>query len=1123
MSHVCGTVQVLGAPFQIGPDTGQPPSSPNTWAGALPHTPAPNGTKFVILHFDNVSLPADNRLEVDLGYGTDVFTAADAPSFWTRPVNVALVGGGTTVPIRYITSGANDGSAQVDRYGRGENSESVEDDHDSITNCDPFFVDGSWTEPLFPFPAGTTQPHYDPYWICDDNNPPVWADVRCAPAGDVRRTVARSVGMIVTIHPPGPDHPAEYVSTCSVTLIDSDLVVLAGHCLEHHPFEIPTSSVTFDYEIECTGAVPAAGAVFYKVEKLVKFRFSQNDLNERRDYAVVQLRGAPPLPPIPVRNDYPAVGEELFGVHHPNGAVKKVSPSATGTRPVLPYDDDNPVTPEFIKVNLDVAGGSSGSGVFDLSGNILGVLSIGRCNGLSYSSMKVMMDDPVTIPDPPTARQVMIVLDRSGSMSESASGGTVKMDEARSAASLFVSLLRNGGGNEAGLVSFATTANVDEGLGNVTNGQKQQITDALPDLTPGGSTSIGDGLAKARDEFPGASATPRAILLLTDGMENTPPMIANVSGLSGIDVTAIGFGTESNLDGQKLTDLAQTHNGFYKRAGSGLELHKFFALAFGEIFEAGALVDPEFRLAAREDQSKPLPFHVCGEEAVTIVVGWDAPQNTLGIEVTTPSGKTVDLSRKGIEVVYGDRWMFARIPLPYRGERDGTWHVAVHRLSSGGGEFPPASVDLTYFVNVVARGGPALKPFRRGRRRLYTGDVLNPRVMLQYPDETVPLGGEATVTVRRPNASVGTALSRAGLRAARAVDGDVVPARQATLIALEQSGGPVAQYVEETHALDHHAEHTGFMHSSAVYGAVLDDALVVEGNYTFHARARYGIDCTATRETQWTEHVTVGIDPASTPVTVTPAGDSGGFVVTFTPQDKYGNHVGPGAGSGFTVSVPPGCHQAGDLVDHRDGSYSQQVGCAPGEDPAVVVTQPDRDPVVLHPRAPSHEGGRYEYTVQLLCGDQPGDDCGCATVGTGRYATAVTLVNPTDHDVVVTQEVLPTTFAGATVGRWPATTGVRGRDRTVLPARSATTADCCSFAALLLGAAPSGSPPLTAGAVVFRSTDELRVTVAYTCETPGGGTTSLDVETIMPAVRRPRERAAASPAPVDQRRPHQHH
>ena len=84
MSHVTGTVQPVNPVVTLGPASGSPPTSPNTWALNFPHDVAPGGTKLLILHFRNASLPASNRVEVDLGYGTDVFTSADGPTFWTR-------------------------------------------------------------------------------------------------------------------------------------------------------------------------------------------------------------------------------------------------------------------------------------------------------------------------------------------------------------------------------------------------------------------------------------------------------------------------------------------------------------------------------------------------------------------------------------------------------------------------------------------------------------------------------------------------------------------------------------------------------------------------------------------------------------------------------------------------------------------------------------------------------------------------------------------------------------------------------------------------------------------------------------------------------------------------------
>src|SRR5579872_6227858 len=116
MSHNVGTVQTVSPAVTIGPDTGAAPSSANTWSVNFASTPAPTGTKFLILHFTGVSLPASNRLEVDLGYDTDVFTSADGSDFWTRPVNVYALTGGL-VPIRYVTNGAATGSATLDQYG----------------------------------------------------------------------------------------------------------------------------------------------------------------------------------------------------------------------------------------------------------------------------------------------------------------------------------------------------------------------------------------------------------------------------------------------------------------------------------------------------------------------------------------------------------------------------------------------------------------------------------------------------------------------------------------------------------------------------------------------------------------------------------------------------------------------------------------------------------------------------------------------------------------------------------------------------------------------------------------------------------------------------------------------
>ena len=72
--------------------------------------PGPLGDpRFVILHFDSVNLAVGARLEIPLGYGTDVFTRNSGTNFWSRPVDTSL----TPIQIR-ITSGT--GSARLLEY-----------------------------------------------------------------------------------------------------------------------------------------------------------------------------------------------------------------------------------------------------------------------------------------------------------------------------------------------------------------------------------------------------------------------------------------------------------------------------------------------------------------------------------------------------------------------------------------------------------------------------------------------------------------------------------------------------------------------------------------------------------------------------------------------------------------------------------------------------------------------------------------------------------------------------------------------------------------------------------------------------------------------------------------------
>ena len=942
MSHITGTVQAVSPVVKIGPDFG-PPTSPNTWLVNFAYTPAPTGTKLVMLHFTGASLPANNRLEVDLGYGggeMDVFTSGDGSDFWTRPINVYAVG--ATVTVRYITNGANSGGVQLDQYGRGERHSKDPDPayaspkFDCLTNCDPFLD-----------PGGYQQPDFATFWFC--SNQPNWENTACVnPPADIRNTVAQAVGMIV--HVDANSVLGFAVSTCSVTLISPDTIVTAGHCMTDPIEDARSASVIFNYATQCNNNRPNNySGRFFKVKEVIRQRYADGTPN---DYCLLRLKVPPGglgITPVPMRMDIPAVGEQVFGIHHPNGSIKKLS---------IPHPGFATVTSSGVNgiaVDLDVSGGSSGSGLFDTAGRIAGILSNGIACGLDYFPIATMQQD---VANPPAiTRDVMLVFDRSGSMSLPGTSGQTKIVEARAAASLFIQLVRASTGNRVGLVSFSTTASspVDFPLSDVNPANKQTLIGNAPftggivgGLMPGGSTTIGGGLNAAYAQLPSGGNNPRNVLLFTDGLQNTPPMVNPTDAFpTDIHIDAIGYGTPASIDGAMLTTLATIHHGQYVLADTNLKLQKFFALAFGNIFEAGLVMDPEFVLAKGQGTANPLPFNVCEEETITVVVGWDVLDAGLQIELSTPGGATVNSGSPGVQSSASRTWTFLRVPLPFAGERDGVWKAVVFRRA-GGGEFPAPLPEVRYFVNVIVSGGAVLRRMP-DKARYYTGDVINPVVGLTYLAGGFPPNAKVKVTVSRPDAGVGNLLSQERLGPSVVIDADTIPPRQSTLMAIEaRTGKPVVGYTQQTFDMYGDIANTEAFETAGLFGNFLKDLLTVEGNYTFHFVASYGDKCTASRELIWSLHVDSGVDPSTTTVTSNVGGGRG--TITVVPKDKYGNNLGPGRGEGISITGAPGTTVTGPVRDNGDGSYTVPVSWDPSStnSPGIVMGQPDRPPVVVH-------------------------------------------------------------------------------------------------------------------------------------------------------------------------------
>ena len=212
---------------------------------------------------------------------------------------------------------------------------------------------------------------------------------------------------------------------------------------------------------------------------------------------------------------------------------------------------------------------------------------------------------------------------------------------------------------------------------------------------------------RPRELNPAAGANPRAILLMTDGLQNEGLAAGRRRSLRHhrpCDRIRLAIPTST---ARCSCDLATTHGGRYLRAGGGLTLEKFFSDAFGNIFENGIIHDPEFDLPANQSGAKT-PFRVCGEDAITLVAAgiarirrccWKSPAPA-GRVITSATPSVQSSARAGRGRSCGSRCRSAA-------SATGCGTCASSR-PGGGGEFPPPTPALRYFINVIPTGGPVM-------------------------------------------------------------------------------------------------------------------------------------------------------------------------------------------------------------------------------------------------------------------------------------------------------------------------------------------------------------------------------------------------------------------------------
>jgi murein tripeptide amidase MpaA len=193
----------------------------------------------------------------------------------------------------------------------------------------------------------------------------------------------------------------------------------------------------------------------------------------------------------------------------------------------------------------------------------------------------------------------MLVLDQSGSM-DFASGvpNKKRIDILHSSAPDFVNLLPDIDG--VGVVAFDQSAYLRTGVAAGLAGRNAASAKiAAHSTNPNGSTSIGNGVERAHNELvPVNGFTNKAVVVFTDGEENTYKFISDVKSMIDDRVFAIGLGTAQQVNPLALNALVSDTGGYLLLTdqlgpNDNLRLAKYFVQISAGVTNTEVVVDPE--------------------------------------------------------------------------------------------------------------------------------------------------------------------------------------------------------------------------------------------------------------------------------------------------------------------------------------------------------------------------------------------------------------------------------------------------------------------------------------------------------------------------------------------------
>jgi hypothetical protein len=542
----------------------------------------------------------------------------------------------------------------------------------------------------------------------------------------------------------------------------------------------------------------------------------------------------------------------------------------------------------------------------------------------------------------------VLVLDRSGSMGGYASNSskTKKIDALKDAADQFIKVMKPGIGNQLGLVQFNEdavpfTLSYKADLSPLTEDRAKLLTKTtVPSITQGGYTSIGDGLSEAYNQLKAKASHPgdrKAILLITDGLENEPDWIDDIDDklIAGdIAVYPLGLGFSSGINEKKLTALANATGGDFRITSNNLIFRELFLEML--IYSQGwsVITDPRGKLSRGDTITVSVP--VTDEDTgVTFSALWEGADNAVKLTLISPSGiPAAPHTGSGIRYVEHPRYAFYQLDFPLRGKLAaqwaGQWKLKLTNVGNG--------PDIRYAAAAYAETSVRLDAHfdklshKTGDKVLVTarpaiGSKPLPGVTIQVSCD-VPLVGAGNILHQ-------SKIGRDQLQDGLMVNGDKVSLiGQKIRLLSKHAGKDILERASMKFRLYDDGNHGDGNPNDGTYANTFPNTKI-PGSYTFRFVASgipAGEGQLTTRE--WTKsfYNEVNTDAKYSVVDVKLSHQAMDGKVLFyyydvniTPRDKFGNYLGPGHPVILTVSYPGAGNQPVTLNDNINGTYSQKI------------------------------------------------------------------------------------------------------------------------------------------------------------------------------------------------------